>query len=93
MLDETRQLTLCLIMACRAGWGGCVVSLIPSSQEKAFINAVIDPKTGYSKYRGKTAEELKTSVFKTVPGSGAGGELSIGHWLRPSGADSPLFAQ
>lgn len=55
-----------------AGWGGCVVSLLPASKEKAFIRALTDKQTGYSPYRTMADEALESVVFKTVPGSGAG---------------------
>ena len=59
---------------CRAGWGGCVVSLIPASRERQFIAHLTDSQEGYSAYRDLGAKELETVVFKTVPGSGAGGK-------------------
>lgn len=75
-----------------AGWGGCVVSLIPASLEQQFIAQITDEREGYSAYRGLGKKELETIVFKTVPGSGAGGESSDGPELH-CGEQSELMGR
>jgi hypothetical protein len=70
-----------------AGWGGCVVSLIPKSREASFIAHITDAQKGYEGYKRFRAEQESTGeseekglfkdvVFKTIPGSGAGGTSS-----------------
>jgi galactokinase len=63
-----------VIPSTRAGWGGCVVSLLPRSREKEFIAYITSAETGYSKYRTLKDDQLKTAVFESVPGTGAGGK-------------------
>ena len=48
-----------------AGWGGCAVSLVPTSKVNEFIEGL---KTGYYAKRGKDASK---AVFASAPGSGA----------------------
>ncbi|THH27228.1 hypothetical protein EUX98_g6966 [Antrodiella citrinella] len=51
-----------------AGWGGCTVSLVPSSHVDTFIQSV---KEQYPGYRGLSEEKINEAVFATRPGSGA----------------------
>lgn len=63
-----------------AGWGGCTVSLVPSSHVTTFIQSV---KGRYPGYKGLSEEKLNEAIFATRPGSGAFGELRLGTriWL------------
>lgn len=54
------------------GWGGAVISLLPSNRASDFLREV---RKMYSLYRGLSVDELDKAAFITVPGSGAGCEL------------------
>ncbi|AAW46834.1 galactokinase, putative [Cryptococcus deneoformans JEC21] len=51
------------------GWGGAVISLLPSNRASDFLREV---RKMYSLYRGLSVDELDKAAFITVPGSGAG---------------------
>lgn len=50
-----------------AGWGGCAVSMVPSSQVKQFLEKV---KQGYYVPRGLESV-VAEALFATQPGDGA----------------------
>jgi len=51
-----------------AGWGGCVVSLVPSDSVMSLLTAVRD---NYYKLAPKKFERVKEALFATTPGDGA----------------------
>lgn len=51
-----------------AGWGGCVVSLVPEDKQGEVIKTITD---GYFKKSPKKMANLEDSLFVTKPGPGA----------------------
>ena len=57
-----------------AGWGGCTVSLVRSTDVTTFIQSV---REKYPGYRGLSEDKLNEAIFATRPGSGAFGEYDL----------------
>ena len=51
-----------------AGWGGCCVSLVPTSQLSSFLAAM---KAGYYDKEERLRAKVDQALFATQPGQGA----------------------
>lgn len=54
-----------------AGWGGCIVALVPADETESFVQKL---KAGYAPYKDLEGEKLREAVFASKPSSGASGE-------------------
>jgi galactokinase len=52
-----------------AGWGGCTVSLVPTSRVGEFIDAVKEKY--YGAHKPHALQHIEEYLFATVPGAGA----------------------
>jgi len=51
-----------------AGWGGCVVSLVPADKVQKFLSSV---RTSYYAERALSGDVVNECLFATQPGDGA----------------------
>jgi galactokinase len=52
-----------------AGWGGCIVALVPLSKVDAFIAGIKEDY--YQNLEAAKGKDLNGFIFKTGPGAGA----------------------
>jgi galactokinase len=60
------------MLAAGAGWGGCVVALLPAAEATAFMQQVQQQFYEPAVAAGRLArEQLQSCLFMTVPAGGA----------------------